>query len=448
MRPDTKYARSGDVRVAFQVTGEGPVDIVYAPGTVSHLDMDWEWPARADFIQRLSSFCRLIRFDKRGTGMSDRPTYAATLEERIEDISAVMDAAGSKRAFVFGVSEGGSMACLFGATYPSRTSGIILWGTQARWVKADGYPWGSTPEEDKRMIDDLAENGVTLAYVTGGGAGLKNADPAFVDWFMRYGRAGGSPSAFVALERMNSEIDIRGILPNVRVPVLVMARTGDPVASLGAVKHLASKIPGAKLVEFPGETHSMADIAGEVLAQVEEFVTGTRWHAVSDRVLSTILFSDIVGSTKRLTEMGDRKWHALLELHNSEVRRQLASFKGREVKTTGDGFLATFDGPTRAVQCAVATPDAVARLGVEVRMGLHTGECEVVGDDIGGVAVHMASRITSEAGPRQILVSNTVKDLVAGSGLGFRDLGLHTLKGFTEESRLFEVLPQSDSKPL
>jgi len=241
---------------------------------------------------------------------------------------------------------------------------------------------------------------------------------------------------------MNSDIDIPGILPNVRVPTLGMNRIGDPVANLEAAKDLASKIPSAKFVEFPGETHSMFDIANEVLAQVEEFATGTRWHAVSDRVLSTILFSDIVGSTKRLTEMGDRKWHDLLEQHNSEGRRQLASFKGREVKTTGDGFLATFDGPNRAIQCALAIRDAVAHLGVEVRMGLHTGECELMGDDVGGVAVHMAARITSEAGPGQILVSNTVKNLVAGSGLEFRDTGLHTLKGFSGESRVFEALPK------
>ena len=443
LRPDTKYARSGDVRIAYQITGEGPSDIVYAPGTVSHLDMDWEWPARVEFFQRLSSFCRLIRFDKRGTGMSDRPTYAATLEERIDDIRAVMDAAGSERAFIFGVSEGGSMACLFGATYPSRTRGLILWGTQARWVRTHDYPWGLTSEENQRMIDDLAENGVTLAYVTGGGAGLKDADPAYIRWMMRYGRAGGSPSAFVALERMNSQIDIRGILPNIRVPTLVMNRTGDPAANVTAAKDLASRIPGAKFVEFPGESHSMFDIAYNVLAQVEEFVAGTRWHAGLDRVLATILFLDIVGSTKRLTEMGDRRWRDLLDQHNSEVRRQLVSFKGKEVKTTGDGFLATFDGPTRAIQCAAAIRDAVTQLGVEVRMGLHTGECELMGNDVGGVAVHMAARISAEAGPGQILVSNTVKDLVAGSGLKFKDTGLHILKGFSGESRLFEALPKS-----
>ena len=441
MLPDTKYARSGDVRVAYQMTGDGPVDMVYAPGTVSHLDMDWEWPAKAEFLRRLGSFCRLIRFDKRGTGMSDRPTNAATLEERIDDIRAVMDAAGSKSAFVFGVSEGGSMACLFGATYPSRTRGIVTWGTQARWTRTEDYPWGSSLEEYQHMTADLAENGVTLRYVSGGGAGLKNADPATLEWFMRYMRAGGSPSAFVALEQMNSQIDIRGILPSIRVPALIMNRTGDPVAIAEAGRDLASRIPGAKFVQFPGETHMMFDIADQVLAQIEEFVTGTRWHAMHDRVLATILFSDIVGSTRRLSEIGDTKWRGLLELHNREVGKQVAAFKGREVKTTGDGFLATFDGPTRAIQCAKAIRDAVAHLGLEVRMGLHTGECELIGDDVGGIAVHTAARISAEAGPGRILVSNTVKDLVAGSGLEFKDTGMHTLKGLAGESHLFEVLP-------
>ena len=441
MRPDTRYAKSGGVRIAYQITGEGPIDMVYAPGTVSHLDMDWEWPARAEFIQNLGSFCRLIRFDKRGTGMSDRPTYAATLEERIDDIRAVMDAAGSERAFIFGVSEGGSMACLFGATYPSRTRGIIIWGTQARWTKTDDYAWGMGAEEYQRMIDDLGENGVTLSYITGGGAGLKNTDPAYLDWFMRYGRAGGSPSAFVALERMNAQIDIRGILSSIRVPTLVMNRTKDPVANVEAARDLASKVPGAKFVEFPGETHSMSDIADRVIAEIEDFVSGTRWHAASNRILATILLLDIVGSTKRLTEVGDKGWRGLLEQLNSRVRKELRSFNGKEVNTTGDGFLVTFDGPTRAIQCAKRIRAAVSDLGITVRIGLHSGECELIGDDVGGVAVHLAARISAEAAPGQILVSNTVKDLVAGSGLAFKDAGSRVLKGLPGEWHLFEVLP-------
>lgn len=443
MKPETRYARSGEVRIAYQISGEGPVDVVYAPGTVSHLDMDWDRPERAEPFHRLSQFCRLIRFDKRGTGMSDRPTYAATLEERIDDIRAVMDAAGSDTAFIFGLSEGGSMACLFGATYPSRTRGIIVWGTQARWIKTPDYPWGQTTEENAAMIADLAEHGVTRSYVMGGGAGMKNADPSFIDWFMRYGQAGGSPSAFVALESMNAQIDIRDILPSIRVPVLVMNRTGDPVAHVDAARDLASRIPQAKFVEFPGETHGMWDIVDPVMGQIREFVTGTRWHASLDRVLATILFSDIVGSTQRLTALGDTKWKAILDQHNAIVREQLASFKGREIKTTGDGFLATFDGPTRAIQCARSIRSEVAQLGIDIRVGLHTGECELIGNDVGGVAVHLAARVSSEAGAGQILVSSTVRDLVAGSGLEFEDAGLHELKGFPGRWHLFEVPPES-----
>jgi class 3 adenylate cyclase/esterase/lipase len=440
LRPETRYAKSLDIRIAYQVTGNGPVDMVYAPGTVSHLDMDWEWPAKAEFIQRLSSFCRLIRFDKRGTGMSDRPTYAATLEERIDDIRAVMDAAGSERAAIFGVSEGGSMASLFAATYPSRTRALIIWGTQARWTKTADYPWGQTKEEYERMIADLGENGVTLEYVTGGGAGLKNADHAYIEWAMRYMRAGGSPSAFVALERMNAQIDIRGILPSIKIPTLVMNRTGDPVADVDAARDLASKVPGARFVEFPGETHSMFDIADQVLGQIEEFVVGTRWHATSDRVLATILFVDIVGSTQHLATMGDQGWVDKLNQFNAAVRRELTSFLGKEVKTTGDGFLASFDGPTRAIRCARAIRDSTSQLGIKIRAGLHTGECELIGDDVGGIAVHTAARVASEAGPSQILVSSTVTDLVAGSGLDFKDRGVHALKGIPGEWRLFEAV--------
>lgn len=439
MKPETKYARSGDVRVAYQISGEGPVDMVYAPGTVSHLDMDWDRPERAEPFRRMSEFSRLIRFDKRGTGMSDRPTYAATLEERIDDIRAVMDAAGSEKAFVFGLSEGGSMACLFGATYPSRTRGIIVWGSQARWIRTPEYPWGQTEEENAAMIADLGEHGVTRSYVMGGGAGMKNADPAYIDWFMRYGQAGGSPSAFVALETMNSQIDVRGILPSIRVPTLVMNRTGDPVAHVEAARDLASHIPGAKFVEFPGETHGMWDILDQVMAQLREFVTGTGWHASFDRVLATILFSDIVGSTQRLTEMGDKKWRAILDQHNAIVRRELALYRGKEVKATGDGFLATFDGPTRAIQCARSIRSELGRLGIGIRIGLHTGECELMGADVGGVAVHLAARVSAEAGAGQILVSSTVRDLVAGSGLEFKDAGLHELKGFPGTWRLFEI---------
>ena len=440
MRPDTKYARSGDVRIAYQITGSGPIDMVSAPGTVSHLDLAWDWPATARYIERLSSFCRLIRFDKRGTGLSDRPTNAATLEERIDDIRAVMDAAGSKDAVIFGASEGGSMACLFAATYPTRTRAVILWGVQARWIKSEDYPWGLTPEENQSMVDDLLENGVTLQYLTGTGAGLgKDVDPAHLEFILRLARAGGSPSAVAALERMNAEIDIRDILPTIHAPTLVMNRTGDPLANIEAVRDMASRIPGARFLEFPGNTHSMAGIQDQVISQIQEFVTGTRPLRASDRVLATILFIDIVGSTETAAKIGDSEWRDLLKRHNDLVRRELASHRGKEIKTTGDGFLATFDGPTRAIECARAIRESVGDLGIKTRAGLHTGECELMEEDIGGIAVHMASRVAAQARPSEILVSSTVKDLVAGSGLQFTDLGNRLLKDFGER-RLFAVI--------
>lgn len=440
MRTPVKYAKSGNVRIAYQITGQGSIDMVYAPGTVSHLDLDWEWPQRAEFINGLGSFCRLVRFDKRGTGLSDRPVQAATLEERTDDIRAVMDASGSTQAVIYGASEGGSMAILFAATYPQRTRALILWGVQARWIKTDDYPWGLSSEENQRQIERLAEEGITLEYLMGSGAGLRDADPAYLEWFIRYGRAGGSPSAVSALERMNAEIDVRNVLATIHVPTLVMNRTGDPVANVEAARDLASKISGAKFVELPGNTHAYSGIHDLILKHVEEFVTGTHSHASFDRVLATILFVDIVRSTEMLANMGDRRWMEVLDGHNEIVRRNLAVFRGQEVKTTGDGFIATFDGPTRAIECARAIRDSVRRLGIEVRAGLHTGECELMGSDVGGIAVHMAARVAAAAGPSQVLISDTVKGLVAGSGIRLEDHGIHSLKGIPGKSQLFLVV--------
>ena len=415
--------------------------MVWAPGTISHLDLAWESPDSAHGIERWSSFCRLIRFDKRGTGLSDRPTEAATLEERIDDIRAVMDDVGSRQAAIFGLSEGGSMACLFAATYPQRARALLLWGVQARWVRADDYPWGLTQEEYDRGVKELAEKGATVDYLLGWGAGMpKNTDPDSLESFLRFFRAGASPSALVALETMNSQIDIRPILPTIRVPTLVMNRTGDPLANVVAARDLASKIPEARFVEFPGDTHQMADIRDQVIAEVQEFVTGVRPHATPNRVLATILFLDIVGSTHHLSNLGDERWREVLDKHNVLVRRELEKFRGREVKTMGDGVLATFDGPTRAIQCAMTIREAVHQLGVQVRAGIHTGECELMEDDVGGIAVHTASRVASEAGPDQVLVSNTVKDLVAGADLKFEDAGIHSLKGVPGRWHLFRAV--------
>ena len=440
-RPETKYAKSGNVRIAYQVTGEGPIDMVWAPGTVSHLDLAWESPASAQGIERWSSFCRLIRFDKRGTGLSDRPTEAATLEERIDDIRAVMDDAGSRQAAIFGLSEGGSMACLFAATYPQRTRALLLWGVQARWMRTDDYPWGQTKEEYDRGLKELAEKGATVDYLLGWGAGMpKNTDPESLESFLRFFRAGASPSSLVALETMNSQIDVRPILPTIRVPTLVMNRTGDPLANVAAARDLASKIPEARFVEFPGDTHQMTDIRDRVIAEVQEFVTGVRPQATPNRVLATILFLDIVESTHHLSSIGDEGWREILDRHNALVRRELENYRGRQVKTMGDGVLATFDGPTRAIQCAMTIRNAVHQLGIQVRAGIHTGECELMENDVGGIAVHTASRVASEAGPDQVLISNTVKDLVAGADLKFEDAGTHSLKGVPGRWHLFRAI--------
>lgn len=440
LRPETRYAKSGNINVAFQVSGSGPIDLVWAPGTASHLELDWEWPKRAWFIERLGTFCRVIRFDKRGTGLSDRVSGAPSLEERIDDIRAVMDAAGSKSAFIQGYSEGASMACLFGATYPERTLGLILWGAQARWVKTSDYPWGLTEEENEKMIKDLEDNGVNSEYLTGAGAGVPKNDQAFLDWVLRYARSAASPASFAALERMNSKIDIRAVLPSIHVPTLVMNRTGDPVANVEAARDLARKIPGARFVEFPGDTHSITlDDVDKILAEIEKFVVGTRSSGSSDRVLATILFGEIVGSAEQVAKLGDRKWHELLDRCNSVVNKELFSFRGVELRKIGNGFLATFDGPSRAIRCACAIRDSVHQLGIDVRQGLHTGECEVIGNDKGGISVHLAARIAERAGSGKVLLSSTVKDLVTGSSFSFNDMGSHTLKGVPGHWRLFEV---------
>ena len=441
MNHETKYARSGDLYIAYQVTGSGPVDMVLAPGTVSHLDLDWDSPPRASFFERLSAFCRLIRFDKRGTGLSDRPLNMATLEERTDDIRAVMEAAGSQRAAIFGASEGASMACLFAATYPERTRSLLVWGAQARWVRASDYPWGDTPETHAAMVKDVQENWPSLAYVQGPGAGLgKDVDPAYLEFVLRYMRAAASPSAAAAYERMNGAIDIRPILPSIRVPTLVMNRTGDPVAQVEAARDLAAHVPGARFIEFPGATHSMMTIDPEhVLAEIEEFVTGVRPNDVAERVLATVLFVDIVDSTQRAVALGDAAWRNRLDTYYALVRKELGRFRGKEIDTAGDGLFATFDGPARAIRCALAIADQVRQLDLEVRAGLHVGECEVMGKKVGGLAVHIGARVMALAGPGEVLVSSTVRDLVAGSGIRFVDRGARALKGVPGEWHLYAV---------
>jgi pimeloyl-ACP methyl ester carboxylesterase len=439
MRSETHYAKSGDVLIAYQVTGHGPDTLVLAPGTASHLDLDWDFPLRAEFFQRLSSIFRLIRFDKRGTGLSDRPTAMATLEQRADDIRAVMDAAGIDSAIILGVSEGASMAAMFAATHPERTRALLIWGGMARFVATEDHPWGLSREEYDRLIQDVQNNWPSEWYVRGPGAGLgPDADDALVQAAIRYLRAGASPSAAAAYERMNAEIDIRPILGAIRVPTLVMNRTGDPVASCDAARDMARRIPGARFVEFPGNTHAMFAIRPEqVLAEIQAFITGVRPVAVDDRVLATILFVDVANSTQALSALGDRAWKTRLDEYYRIVRNELTRYRGRENNTAGDGFMASFDGPGRAIRCALAISSAVKPLGLDVRAGLHTGEVELMGDNIGGIAVHIAARITTEAAAGEVVVSSTTKDLVAGSDISFVPRGRKQLKGVPGDWALF-----------
>jgi len=439
--PDTKYAKSGDVHIAYQVVGAGPFDLVYVPGWVSHVEEAWEEPNCRRFLERLASFSRLIVFDKRGTGMSDAVALAdlPTLEQRMDDVRAVMDAAGSKRAALLGHSEGGLMSVLFAATYPERTIALVTVGIFAKRVWAPDYPWAPTPEERAATYDEVERTWGTvmdISYYAPSMAG----DEAFAKAISRYCRRCASPQAAVALLRMNTMIDVTSVLPAVRVPALVLHRVGDRDVKIEEASYIASRIPGAKLIQLPGADHLLwtGDI-NAMLDEVEEFLTGIRPVPGADRVLATVLFTDIVGSTERAAALGDRAWGAVLERHHDVVRRELSRFRGREVGTSGDGFLATFDGPARAVRCAFAAASAVRSLGLEIRAGVHTGEVELAGDDIRGVSVHVGARIAALAGPGEVLVSRTVKDLVSGSGIVFTDRGQHTLKGVPEEWQIYAV---------
>jgi pimeloyl-ACP methyl ester carboxylesterase len=434
MPPETRYAKSGDVHVAYQVVGNGATDLVLVPGFVSHVEGWWEEPACVRFFERLASFARLILFDKRGTGLSDRVDEVPTLEQRMDDLRAVMQEAGSERAAVLGISEGGAMSALFAATYPERTSALVLYGTFAEFRS-----WVPSPQDLEhflRAIDETWGTGSSLPHFAPSAA----KDEQFRRWWARHERLGASPGAAMALMRMNSEIDVRHVLPMIRVPTLVLHRTGDVTVNVEAGRYQAAHIPGAKYVELPGVDHiPFIGDADAVLDEIEEFLTGVRPAPESDRVLATVLFTDIVGSTEHAARLGDRRWRDLLQAHHGLVRRELARFRGREVDTAGDGFLASFDGPARAVRCACAIGDAVRPLGIEVRAGLHTGECEVMGERVGGIAVHIGARVAGLAGPGEVWISSTVKDLVAGSGLRFADRGTHSLKGVPGEWRLFTI---------
>ena len=441
MRPETKYALSGEISIAYQVVGEGELDLVIAFPFVSHLDLVWENPKQTHFINRLASFARVILFDRRGVGLSDPAGGAPTLEERMDDVRAVMDAAGSERAALLGMSEGATMCMLFAATYPERTSALVLWGAMARSTAAEDYPWAPEKEAALEAQEQL------IAPLWGKGATIEIFSPSLADdprareFQARFERQAASPMRVQQLFEMFIDTDVRDALPLIQAPTLVMHRVGDRAVNVRAARWLAEQIEGSRLVEMAGEDHFpwVGDNGDEALDEIEEFLTGVRPGPDPERVLATVLFTDIVDSTRIASELGDRRWRELLSEHQGLVRGQLARFGGREIKTTGDGFLAIFDGPTRAVECARAVVDEMPALGVEVRAGLHTGEVELMGDDVGGIGVHVAARIAALAGPGTVLASRTVCDLVVGSGIDFDHTGSYALKGVPDEWDVYEV---------
>jgi class 3 adenylate cyclase len=439
VQPRTQYARSGDLSIAYQVVGDGPLDVVVVPGFISHVELGWELPPLRHVIERVASFARLIMFDKRGTGLSDPVTVAPTLEERIDDVRAVLEAAGSERAALVGLSEGAPMSILFAATHPEIVQSLVLYGGMARSTWAPDYPW-ATP------ADALIESSLEMLPYAFDGALVEILAPSMADlpqayeMFAKLQRYGSTPAMLEQNYLMFLDIDVRHVLGAITVPTLVLHRRGDRAVNRLGAEWMAGQIPGARYVELDGIDHAIyAGDSDAVVDEIEEFLTGVRRATEVDRVLATVMFTDIVGSTQLAAELGDRKWRELLDAQNTEVRRQLERFRGREVKTLGDGMLATFDGPARAIRCALAVTEAVKPLGVDVRIGLHTGEVELVDDDVAGIAVHIAARIGALAGAGEVRVSGTVKDLVAGSGFGFTELGEHELKGVPDTWRVFAV---------
>lgn len=440
MQPETKYVQSGDVSIAYQVIGAGPRDLLIVPGFISHLEQAWEDPAYGRFLQRLASFSRLIRFDKRGTGLSDRIGGIPTLEERMDDVRAVLDATGSESAALFGISEGGPMSILFAATYPERTSALILYGSIAKGAWAPDYPWG--PKLDAAWEDWLEgwRKGWGGPYAIDTWAPSVAHDAQFRQWWAKYLRLGASPSAVISIFRMNAALDVRDILPTLHVPTLVLHRSGDRPIDVEEGRYLAQHIPGAKFVKLTGDDHLWwVGDSESIVNEIQEFLTGERPPREPDRVLATVLFTDIVNATKRAAEMGDLRWRDLLDRHNVLMHAEINRFKGNVVKSTGDGFLATFDGPGRAIHCAFAMNEQMERLGIELRSGLHTGEVELMDSDVGGIAVHIAARVLEKANPGEVWTSRTVRDLVVGSRFAFSEQGIYSLRGITGEWPLFSV---------
>jgi pimeloyl-ACP methyl ester carboxylesterase/class 3 adenylate cyclase len=446
--PEVHYAQSGDVSIAYSVVGDGPFDVVFIAGwVISALEVAWEGPP-AEFYREMASFCRLILFDKRGTGLSDRVSGIPDLETRMDDVRAVMDAVGSKRAAIVGVSEGGPMTALFAATYPERVAAAVLYGSYPSTLSRDDYPWGATREEIDQAIEERTRNWsqpeYLEEYLTDGFGPSFAGDEDVCRWWRRLLLTSTSPGAVNQLSRMNLDMDVRPVLPSIRVPTLVLHRRDDDSPVIDSGRYIAERIPGSEFVELDGRDHIWFANPGQIVAEVERFLCGIwergEWDVVErDRVLATILFTDIVGATAKAVELGDRGWRDLLERHHAVIRRHLVRFQGTELDTAGDGFFASFDGPARAIRCACTITETVRELGLEVRAGLHTGECELMNAKVGGIAVHIGARVAAAAAPSEVLVSQTVKDLVAGSGIAFQDRGLAELKGIPGEWRLYAV---------
>jgi pimeloyl-ACP methyl ester carboxylesterase/class 3 adenylate cyclase len=437
--PQIRYARTADgLNIAYQTLGEGPLDLVFVPQMITNMEIFWENPRWARFVRALASFSRLILFDRRGAGLSDRPSGVPPLEQRMDDVRAVLDAVASERAAMLGSGADGAMSALFAGTYPDRVSALVLFAVPPRGMWAPDYPWGAREEKARELVEEAEKRFAQRDLITALGRRMYPSsieDNGVIDWAIRASRLSSSPGALAALRQMNLEIDIRSVLPTIRVPTLVLHRSGDRHIPVDVSRFVAQQIPGAVYRELDGIDHVpwVGDPDG-VAAVVQEFVervwSEKPWEeSEPDRVLATVLFTDIVGSTAHAVELGDARWREVLREHHNRIRGQLARFRGREIDTAGDGFFASFDGPARGIRCATAIVESVRELGIDVRAGLHAGECELIDGKVGGVAVHIGARVASEAAPGEVLVSSTVKDLVAGSGLQFDDRGSRALKG-------------------
>jgi class 3 adenylate cyclase len=437
--PETRFARAGELSIAYQVVGEGDVDVILVPQWLSNIEEYWEHPSASYFLRRIASFSRLIMFDKRGSGLSDPVPTTQTLEERMDDVLAVMDAVGSERAVLFGPSEGGPMAALFAATYPERCVSLVLYGACARWLEAPDYPEGRPPA----LVAAIGKH-----WVDGWGSGASlnvlapslAQDTGFRRWWGHFERHSVRPGMVRPILETINALDVRAVLPAIQVPTLIIHRRGDRLVDVANGRYLAANIPGARYLELPGDDHIyFAGDADALLDEIEEFVTGARGTHDPDRVLATVMFTDIVSSTEHAARLGDRRWQLLMSDHDELFSNQISVYRGRTIRSTGDGVFASFDGPARAIRCALSLVEAARRLDVEIRAGLHTGECELAGDDLAGVTVHIGARIADLAEPHQVLVSGTVRDLVVGSNIAFSSRGVQALKGVPGEWPLYMV---------